>query len=95
MTRPSSLLAWSAAAIATLILPWHMQQDGLTLAALFGFGQEDAEAASALWQAMAHHRFWFWPVVAALVVTLPGAPRRRASQSARSAAGCRSGSASR
>ena len=34
MTRPSSLLAWSAAAIATLILPWHMQQDGLTLVPL-------------------------------------------------------------
>ncbi|HWT08704.1 MAG TPA: ABC transporter permease subunit, partial [Roseomonas sp.] len=73
MKRPSSLLAWSAAAIATLLLPWHMQQDGLTLAGLLGFGQEDAEAASALWQAMAHGRFWFWPVVAALVVTLPGA----------------------
>ena len=31
MRPSSSLLAWSAAAIAVLILPWHMQQDGLTL----------------------------------------------------------------
>ena len=73
MRPSSSLLAWSAAAIAVLILPWHMQQDGLTLLGLMGFGQADAEAASALWQAMAHGRFWFWPVIAAVVVTLPGA----------------------
>lgn len=73
MKPASSLFAWSAAAIATVILPWHMQQDGLTLTALMGLGREDAEASSALWQAIAQGRFWFWPVVVALVATLPGA----------------------
>ncbi len=73
MKRPSSLLAWSAAAIAILLLPWHMQQDGLTLATLIGLGQQDAEAASALWQAVAFGRFWFWPVLVALAIALPGA----------------------
>ncbi|NMJ40122.1 iron ABC transporter permease [Roseomonas sp. JC162] len=73
MKSASSLLIWSAAALGILVLPWHMQQDGLTLTGLVGLGQEDAEAASALWQAVAHKRFWFWPVIAALAVTLPGA----------------------
>lgn len=82
MRRTSSLLPWSLAAIGTLILPWHMQQDGVTLRGLFALGQEDAEAASALWQAFAHGRFWFWPVVAAVVAALPAAlPRsQRAGQ---------------
>ncbi len=73
MKSASSLLIWSAAALGILVLPWHMQQDGLTLTGLVGLGQEDAEAASALWQAVAHKRFWFWPVIAALAVALPGA----------------------
>ncbi len=64
---------WSLAAFATAILPWHTQQDGVTVAGLMAFGAADAEAASALWQAIAHGRFWFWPVVGALVVALPGA----------------------
>ena len=73
MKSASSLLIWSAAALGILVLPWHMQQDGLTLTGLVGLGQEDAEAASALWQAVAHKRFWFWPVIAALAIALPGA----------------------
>ena len=69
----SSLFVWSLAAIGTLVLPWHMQQDGVALGGLMALGQEDPEAASALWQALAHKRFWFWPVVAALALTFPGA----------------------
>jgi iron(III) transport system permease protein len=69
----SSLFFWSLAAIGTVLLPWHMQQDGVTLDTLFALGQQDPEAASALWQALAHGRFWFWPVIAALALALPGA----------------------
>jgi iron(III) transport system permease protein len=69
----SHLFFWSIAAIGTVLLPWHMQQDGVTLPALFALGQADPEAASALWQAWAHGRFWFWPVIGALALALPGA----------------------
>ena len=69
----SSFFFWVIAALGTLILPWHMQQDGISLVMLMGLGTEDAEAASALWQALNFGRFWFWPVIAALVLALPGA----------------------
>lgn len=71
---------WLLAAIGAAVLPWHMQQDGLTLAGLVATPQGDADAASALWQAVAHRRFWFWPVLAALAVAgvglLPGSGAR-------------------
>ena len=69
----SSFFFWLLAAVGTVLVPWHMQQDGLTVLGLMAFGQEDPEAASALWQALAHGRFWFWPVVAGLALALPGA----------------------
>jgi iron(III) transport system permease protein len=69
----SSLFFWLLAALGTAVLPWHMQQDGLTLAGLVALGAEDPEAASALWQAAAHGRWWFWPVVAGIALALPGA----------------------
>jgi iron(III) transport system permease protein len=62
---------WLAAAAGTLLLPWHMQQDGLGPSGLLAIPQSDPEAASALWQALAHGRLWFWPVVAALVAAAP------------------------
>ena len=73
MPRASPFLFWLLAAFGVAILPWHMQQDGLSLSALWAFRGSEPEAASALWQAMAHGRFWFWPVVAALILVLPGA----------------------
>jgi len=69
----SSLFFWLLAAIGTAVLPWHMQQDGVPLLGLMAFGSEDPEAASALWQAIAFKRFWFWPVIASLALALPGA----------------------
>ena len=69
----TSLFFWLLAAIGTVLVPWHMQQDGLTVTGLLALGQEDPEAASALWQAVKHGRFWFWPVIAMLVLALPGA----------------------
>jgi iron(III) transport system permease protein len=69
----SSMFLWLAGALGALVLPWHMQQDGVTLRGLVALGAADAEAASALTQAAAFGRFWFWPVLAALVVALPGA----------------------
>ncbi len=69
----TSLFFWLLAAIGTVVLPWHMQQDGVRIAGLLAFGNEDPEAASALWQAIAFGRFWFWPVIAGLALALPGA----------------------
>ena len=69
----SSFFSWLVAAIGVALVPWHMQQDGLTLAGLLALGAEDAEAASALAQAMAHGRWWFWPVLGAIALALPGA----------------------
>jgi len=69
----SSFFFWLVAAIGVALVPWHMQQDGLTLAGLLALGAEDAEAASALAQAMAHGRWWFWPVLGAIALALPGA----------------------
>ena len=73
MRGQSALPVWVAAFIGAAILPWHMQQDGLTLSGLWALGADDPEAASALWQALANHRFWLWPVLAALLLALPGA----------------------
>ncbi|MBU8544802.1 MULTISPECIES: ABC transporter permease [Roseomonadaceae] len=69
----TSFFFWLIAALGTLVLPWHMQQDGLTLAGLFALGRGEAEAASALSQATQFGRFWFWPVIAGLLLALPGA----------------------
>ncbi len=74
MRRETTFAFWMLAALGVTILPWHMQQDGSTLAGLLGFRADDAEQASALVQAARFGRFWLWPVMAALVVTLPGVP---------------------
>ncbi|WP_137124193.1 iron ABC transporter permease [Roseomonas sp. HF4] len=84
---PSSLVPWLLAAAGTLLLPWHMQQDGITLRGVLALGQEDPEAASAAWQALAHGRFWFWPVVAAVAIGLPAVQPGRGRAVLRMAAG--------
>ncbi len=63
---------WLVALLGAAVLPWHLQQDGVTLAGLWALGAGDADAASALWQAMAFGRWWFWPVCAALLLAMPG-----------------------
>ena len=73
MFAGSSLFFWVLGALGALVLPWHMQQEGVDLAGLVAFGESDPEAASAVWQAAAHGRFWFWPVVAGIILALPGA----------------------
>jgi len=76
-----SLPIWLAAAAGVAILPWHMLQDSLTLSGLVATLHPDAEAASALGQAVLHRRWWFWPAVIALALALPailpGASRER------------------
>ncbi len=67
MNRPSALI-WIAALIGAVFLPWHMPQNGQTLVGLFGLGVSDADEASALWQALAHRRWWFWPVLSGISV---------------------------
>ncbi|MCX7324902.1 MAG: iron ABC transporter permease [Hyphomicrobiales bacterium] len=71
---------WLAAAVGVVIVPWHMQQDGMRISGIFALFAGDADAASALGQSLFHKRFWFWPVIAALVVALaafrPGLDRR-------------------
>jgi iron(III) transport system permease protein len=76
-----SALWWClAAAVGLCLLPWHMQQDGIGLAGLFALFNDDPEAASALGQSLFHKRFWFWPIIAALIVATtafrPGLDRR-------------------
>ena len=71
---PTSALWWGLAAIGAVLLPWHLQQDGLSwVAALTALTSTDAEAASALGQALWHGRWWFWPVLAALALAAPAA----------------------
>ncbi len=76
-----SIWWWLAAMLGVCVLPWHMQQDGLRLAGLLALFTGDADAASALGQALFHKRAWFWPVIAALVLALaaylPALDRRR------------------
>jgi iron(III) transport system permease protein len=67
MNRPSGII-WIVALIGAAILPWHMPNSGQTLAGLFAFGRADADEASALWQAFAHKRWWFWPVLAGVSI---------------------------
>lgn len=71
---PPSLPLWLLAALGCLVLPWHMQQDGLTLRGIFALAQAEPDAGSALRQAL-DGRFWFWPIFAALLISLPGALR--------------------
>ncbi|MFY7959696.1 MAG: ABC transporter permease [Elsteraceae bacterium] len=76
----SALWWWLAAAVGLCLLPWHMQQDDIGLAGLFALLKDDPEAASALGQSLFHKRFWFWPIIAALIVATtafrPGLDRR-------------------
>lgn len=58
------LLWWSLAAIGLLILPWHWLQSGHSISALFALFVGDADATSALMQAISHGRFWFLPILA-------------------------------
>jgi iron(III) transport system permease protein len=64
--RPSAII-WLIALVGAAILPWHMPQNAATLGSLFALGNGDADEASALWQAVAHKRWWFWPILAAVV----------------------------
>ncbi len=74
MRRATGPLAlWLVTLLAIGLVPWHMQQGGLTPGGLWGLGRGEADEASALWQALAHRRFWFWPIIAALLIALPGA----------------------
>jgi hypothetical protein len=69
----SSLFFWLLAAVGAVLVPWHMQGDGLTLAGLLAFRAEDPEAASAPCPGTTHGRWWFWPVLACIGLALPGA----------------------
>ncbi|WP_374447076.1 ABC transporter permease [Stella sp.] len=73
MKAPPAATWWWVALVGAALLPWHMQQDGIGWSALLALVQEDPEAASAAAQAARHGRFWFWPVLAALVVGAPAA----------------------
>jgi iron(III) transport system permease protein len=67
-----ALIWWLCAALGASLLPWHMQQDGVRFATLFALFSGDAEAASALGQALFHGRFWFWPMLLACLLAVPG-----------------------
>jgi len=63
--RPGAA-AWALALVASAVLPWHMSDDGLSVAALWALGADDENAASALTQAVSYGRFWFWPFLICL-----------------------------
>jgi iron(III) transport system permease protein len=63
--RPSAVI-WIIALVGAALLPWNMPQNAATLGSLFALGQGDADEASALWQAVAHRRWWFWPLMAGI-----------------------------
>ena len=65
-------LWWLLAAVGLALLPWHAQQDGLDWSSLKAVAASDADAASALTQALAVKRFWFWPIIASLLIAMPG-----------------------
>ncbi|BBK33504.1 iron(III) transport system permease protein [Stella humosa] len=75
MRKPAAGLWWWVALAGVLLLPWHMQQEGVGPASLLALFQDDPEAASAAAQAVRHGRFWFWPVLAALLVAAPAVLR--------------------
>jgi len=74
-------LWWAAGLAGIAVLPWHMLQDGLGPGGIVALWQGDADAASALGQALRHGRWWLWPAIAAWVLALPaflpGADRGR------------------
>ena len=62
---------WSTAGLtAVCLLPWNMLQDGFKAGSALALFATDADSASALGQALFHRRWWFWPVLAALAITL-------------------------
>jgi iron(III) transport system permease protein len=67
--KRTSLVVWLVAVIGIAILPWHMSQSGFSISGLFGLAQSDVNAASALWQALAHKRWWFLPLIAGLGIS--------------------------
>lgn len=66
------MLIWGCAFLGIVVLPWHMLEDAVSLGRLFGLGAAEADMASALAQAGRFGRWWFWPVVAGLAISLPG-----------------------
>lgn len=73
---------WAAVAVAgTTLLPWHLQQDGLSLSSIPAVFGREADSASALVQAIRHGRWWFWPIVMAsglaVLAVRPGIGRQQ------------------
>ena len=80
-TVPAAALWWAAAAIGLVLLPWHAQQTDFGWHSLQALAATNADEASAFMQALVFERFWFWPVLAGLLLALPGVlprqPRER------------------
>lgn len=68
----NAVVWWLLAAVGIVLLPWHAQQNDFGWQSLKALAASDADEASALIQALRFGRFWFWPVIAALVIALPG-----------------------
>ncbi len=84
IARIDPCLWWVIAAMfGACLLPWHMLQDGLTFRAVLTPFSSTADSASALAQALLHQRWWFWPILVALVPAMvavqSGLDRRRRS----------------
>jgi len=75
-------LLWFVALLGIVVLPWHMLEDGLSLARLAGFAAANADDASALIQAARFGRWWFWGPAVVLVPAFHAAflARTRAGQ---------------
>src|SRR3954451_11064718 len=72
---------WLGGVVAVCLLPWNMLQDGFRAGNALALFATDADSANALGQALFHGRWWFWPIMAALLIAaaslLPWLDKRR------------------
>lgn len=61
-------LWWLLILLGVAVLPWHAQGHGVAVTDLLALFSAEKDAGSALNQALLHHRWWFWPVLAAAIL---------------------------
>ena len=74
--RPNHYLAGliGATALGAVVLPWHVIEGGFWAFAWLA-SYPDADAGPALVLALAHQRYWLWPLVAVPALAIPALTR--------------------